>query len=85
MALKVRVSQDRPFSKTIHLNGRLDHDSVAVLDTGIDGTHPDLNVAGGFSAHGGAWLDDHGHGTHVAGTVGARDNTFCVAGVAPKP
>ncbi len=36
MALKVRVSQDRPFSKTIHLNGRLDHDSVAVLDTELD-------------------------------------------------
>jgi anti-anti-sigma factor len=36
MALKVRVSQDRSFSRTIHLNGRLDHDSVAVLDTELD-------------------------------------------------
>jgi len=36
MALKVRVTQERSFSRTIHLNGRLDHDSVAVLDTELD-------------------------------------------------
>jgi anti-anti-sigma factor len=32
MALNVRVSQDRPFSKTIHLAGRLDSETVALLD-----------------------------------------------------
>jgi anti-anti-sigma factor len=36
MALKVRVTQDRSFSRTIHLDGRLDHDSVAVLDSELD-------------------------------------------------
>ena len=36
MALKVRVTQDRSFSRTVHLNGRLDHESVAVLDTELD-------------------------------------------------
>ena len=36
MALTVRVTQDRSFSRTIHLNGRLDHDSVAVLDSELD-------------------------------------------------
>jgi anti-anti-sigma factor len=32
MALNVRVTQDRPFSKTIHLAGRLDSETVALLD-----------------------------------------------------
>ena len=69
---------------------RVDVD-VAVIDTGIDFQHPDLNVAGGvnctlsiFSAYcatGGD--DDHYHGTHVAGTIGAIDNGDGVVGVAP--
>jgi anti-anti-sigma factor len=36
MALKVRVTQDRSFSRTVRLNGRLDHESVAVLDSELD-------------------------------------------------
>jgi len=36
MALKVRVTQDRSFAKTIHLKGRLDHDSVVALDSELD-------------------------------------------------
>jgi anti-anti-sigma factor len=32
MALNIRVTQDRPFSRTIHLDGRLDSETVALLD-----------------------------------------------------
>ncbi len=59
---------------------------VAVLDTGIDLAHPDLaGVVDGTSCVKGAKSanDDHGHGTHVAGTIAARDNSIGVVGVAP--
>ncbi|OFW19949.1 MAG: hypothetical protein A3H27_15300 [Acidobacteria bacterium RIFCSPLOWO2_02_FULL_59_13] len=59
---------------------------VAIVDTGIDFNHPDLAGAiddtQSFTAYA-SCQDDHGHGTHVAGIVGARDNTIDVVGVAP--
>jgi subtilisin len=59
---------------------------VAVLDTGISLSHPDLNVAGGVSYIRGNknGNDDHGHGSHVAGTIGAKLNGAGVQGVAPN-
>ncbi len=59
---------------------------VAIVDTGIDATHKDLNVVGGHncsSSNPDGWQDDNGHGTHVAGIVGAIDNGTGVVGVAP--
>jgi subtilisin family serine protease len=59
---------------------------VAVLDTGIQSSHPDLNVVGGRNFSGGPaynYNDVNGHGTHVAGIIGARDNNTGVVGVAP--
>jgi subtilisin len=56
---------------------------VAVIDTG-SGPHQDLNIVGGKNCQSGKnYNDGNGHGTHVAGTIGARDNTSGVVGVAP--
>jgi subtilisin len=58
---------------------------VAVVDTGI-AMLAELNVVGGYNCSSSdrtAWRDDEGHGTHVAGTIGAIDNDTGVVGVAP--
>lgn len=56
---------------------------IGILDTGIKTTHQDLYISGGYNPTGGSYEDIQGHGTHVAGIIGAKDNDFGVIGVAP--
>ena len=64
--------------------------TVGILDTGIDSTHPDLadnydaSLSYNFITDGSGVLDDNGHGTEVAGIVGAEVNGQGVFGVDPN-
>ncbi len=65
---------------------------VAVLDTGVDGTHPDLEgrVLAGYSSmdesdiEAGMNSDVDSHGTHVAGIIAGSDDSKGITGVAPE-
>ena len=81
---------------TIDVDGaddsRVDAD-IAIIDTGLDSDHPDLNIAGGTDCSGGSpfvgkctdgtFEDGNGHGTHVGGSAAAIDNGYGVVGMAP--
>ncbi|MCZ7686646.1 MAG: S8 family serine peptidase [Sandaracinaceae bacterium] len=89
-----RVEADRSgLARIDGVDQRVDVD-VAVIDTGIDLDHPDLNVSPERAVdctRGGSTTprcepggdDDNGHGTHVAGTIGAIDDDGDVVGIAP--
>ena len=69
-----------PYSRGANIN-------IVIIDTGITPNHPDLTGhVGGYNAltHTDDFADDHGHGTHVAGTIAAVDNGIGVVGVAPE-
>jgi subtilisin len=93
------VSADRPvsaFAETLptgvdridaelssRFNSGISGIAVAVIDTG-SGPHADLNIAGGINCSTGkSFSDGNGHGTHVAGTIGAVNSGAGVVGVAP--
>ncbi|MCY8454245.1 minor protease Epr [Bacillus spizizenii] len=58
---------------------------IAVIDSGIS-PHDDLSIAGGYSAvsYTSSYKDDNGHGTHVAGIIGAKHNSYGIDGIAPE-
>ena len=63
-------------------SGSIGNVRAYIIDSGI-AAHSDLNLTGHVNFAGGKNSDCNGHGTHVAGTVAARDNTSDVVGVAP--
>ncbi|MGI0010523.1 MAG: S8 family peptidase [Nitrosopumilaceae archaeon] len=73
-----RIDAERSIARTVDVD-------IAIIDTGIDLKHPDLNVLRGVTCSGAGapgGNDDNGHGTHVAGTAAAKDNDIGVVGVA---
>ncbi|NHN42687.1 S8 family serine peptidase [Halorubellus sp. JP-L1] len=83
---------DRVDAEVAHANGETGAGAdVAILDTGIDSDHPDLqaNLGAGkaYATCNGcneSWDDDNDHGTHCAGIAGADDNSEGVVGVSTE-
>ncbi|HYN86157.1 MAG TPA: S8 family serine peptidase, partial [Pyrinomonadaceae bacterium] len=75
---------DADVSSTLAGNGSgaITNVNVYVIDSGVY-AHPDINLVGHVNFAGGKNEDCNGHGTHVAGTIAARDNADYVVGVAP--
>jgi subtilisin len=82
---------DRVDADVAHANGETGNGAdIAIIDTGIDSTHPDLkpNLGEGkafvASEDDPTWQDDNGHGTHCAGIADAVDNDQGVVGVSTE-
>jgi len=79
-----RIQADSSSTKAGNGSGVVSNVHSYVIDTGIDKTHVDLNVIKHVNFTGdGENADCNGHGTHVAGTLAAKDNAGNVVGVAP--
>jgi subtilisin family serine protease len=78
------ASQFALYSNAGTSNGQIDVD-IAILDTGIDLEHPDLNVYKNVTFVNGTVSgdDDNGHGSEVAGIAAAKNNMLGVVGMAP--
>jgi subtilisin len=95
LAQSLSWGHDRIDAERAHRCARGAGADVAIIDSGIDGDHPDLqpNLGRGASiadCNSSAaactydWGDDNGHGTHCAGIVGAVNNSQGILGVAPE-
>jgi subtilisin len=80
----IRVDGEQSFG-LVNAHSKFVNADIAILDTGIDLDHEDLNVyhERSFIAGTNSADDDHGHGTHLAGIAAAKDNSFGVVGIAP--
>jgi subtilisin family serine protease len=78
-----RVDADASSTEAGNGFGAIPNVNVYIIDTGIYAGHADLNVTRNVNFANGPSSDCNGHGTHVAGTVAAKDNTADVVGVAP--
>ena len=78
-----KIDADRSSTVAGDGTGAITNVDAYVIDTGIDTTHPDLNVVEFRNYAGGPSTDCNGHGSHVAGTIGAKDDANGVVGVAP--
>jgi subtilisin len=82
-ALPTGINRIQVGETTSGLRSIVSGPGVAVIDTG-SGPHSDLNIAGGVNCSTGKnYNDGNGHGTHVAGTIGAKNDSAGVVGVAP--
>ncbi|MEV7416329.1 S8 family serine peptidase [Streptomyces sp. NPDC089919] len=85
-----RIDAERSSARSGDGRGSVTGVNVAVMDSGIDGTHPDLNVRGGADCLGGtpvvpgdSLVVGDPHGTEVGGVIAARDDGHGIVGVAP--
>jgi subtilisin family serine protease len=77
-----RVDADASSTIAGNGSGAVTNVRAYVIDSGI-AAHSDLNLTGHVNFASGKNTDCNGHGTHVAGTIAARDNASDVVGVAP--
>jgi aqualysin 1 len=77
-----KIDADASSTKAGNGTGAISNVRAYIIDTGIY-AHRDLNLVRHVNFATGPNSDCNGHGTHVAGTVAARDNTVDVVGVAP--
>jgi subtilisin family serine protease len=78
-----KIDADASSTKAGNGSGSVSNVNAYVIDSGIY-AHADLNVVKNVNRTGdGKNTDCYGHGTHIAGTIAAKDNAKAVVGVAP--